>query len=174
MQYFRLTQDVDFVHAPRIPELFRQIDWRDAVPEKCHKIADVTLFSITAKTPLDFIDLLDKPLFLVSRPLKDLLRLYMPALEWRIVIITDRERQAQATYHLPIFAPLDCLSAKSLQTPDNSRIKHLILTPLPQLYPPLFRVRHNMETIIIARLDAAESILRRKLRGLGLQQVELE
>ena len=174
MQYFRINQDTDYLNAPVISDIIQQIDRRHTTREQAHNIAEITIFQLVSKEEDDFIDLLSRQLFLVSEPLKEAIRLYIPKLTFKMVILANHVQKQQRTYYLPIFEPIDCLSDKSIMTPDKSVIKKLVLKPSLMEKHSLFRVQHSYETIIIARLDAAESILRRNFRGIKLDRIELE
>jgi hypothetical protein len=172
MEYFRMKQDPAYLHAPVIPDVIKQIDRRDTMPDEAHSIDEATIFQLSGKEQHDFLDLLDRQLFMVSEPLKEIMQLYVPELNFKTVVLT-KPAQMQV-YYLPIFTQVDCLSDQSSMTPDKSGVKPLVLRHEPIKRCPLFCVKHARETIIIARLDVAESILRRKFRGVKLQRVSLE
>jgi len=174
MQYFRLKQDADYLDAPVIADAIQKIDRRYTIQEQAHKIAEMTLFSLASKETPDFIDLLSRQLFLVTEELKQTFMLYLPKLPFKMVILTHQTQKLQKTYYLPIFDPLECLSEKSIMTPDKSAVRYLVLRESIIKQKALFRVKHSQETIIVARLDAAESILRRNFRGIKLEKIELE
>ena len=174
MEYFRLKQDIEYQDAPVIPEVLQQIDSRYVTPQESHRIEDVTIFKLSGKEKPDFLDLLDRQLFLVSSLLKITMGLYEPTLHYKTVILVNAAKQLQQTYHLPIFPPVDCLSEKSIMTPDKRSVKQLVLNKTALGGKYIFKVKHDYETIIIARLDAAESILRRDMRGIKMYRVDLD
>jgi hypothetical protein len=174
MEYFRLRQDPEYRDAPVPGDVFKQIDWRQLTGKEAHKIADITIFRLSGKEAPDFIDLLDRQLFMVSPVLKGVLQLYVPNLTFKRVLLTNAGQKCQKLYYLPLFEPVDCLSDASIQTPDKRMVKHLVLDGKTIGNAAVFRVRHGYETMMIARLDAAESILRRNLRGIFLQAVAVK
>jgi hypothetical protein len=174
MKYFWLQQDPDFIYAPVIVEAVGKISRRDITPEYAHKIADITTFSVAGKGEVDFLDLLSKPFFLVSPLLKDTISMYLPKLSFKRVILKNRVQNIHQMYFLPIFAAVDCLSEKSVMTPDQSITRHLVLKKDALGEKAIFQVRHSRQILIIARLDAAESILRRRFRGIRLSQVDID
>lgn len=121
--------------------------------------------------PLDF---LDRQLLLFSDSLKETIKLYLPKLLYKKVLLVNVAQQLKEVYYLPIFDAVECLSTQCVMTPDKSVVKKLVLTEDAIRKYPLFQVKHKLETIIIARLDMAESIMRREFRGIKLQRVELE
>ncbi|WP_165865975.1 hypothetical protein [Lucifera butyrica] len=168
-----MQQNKDFVNAPVIPNVEQPIDRRYVTPEEAHRIAELTVCRLANEKDPDFIDLLDRQLFLVSESLQATFQLYVPRLIWRRVLLISSVASRQTVYWLPIFKAVDCLAEESIQTPDKTAVKKLVLKQAAICNYPLFRVAHKLETIIVARLDAAESILRRDFRGIKLQRVEL-
>ena len=174
MQYFQLKQDTDYLDTPVISNVITQIDRRNITPEHAHKIGKMTIFQMGNNDRYDFIDLLDRQLFLVSDSLKEAFKLYVPKIVFKLVILVAKEGQAHQAYNLPIFKPVDCISDKSIMTRGQNQVTHLVLKQDAIEDFSIFRVKHDHETIIVARLDAAESILRRKFRGIQMKRVELE
>lgn len=175
MDYFRLKQDADYHNTPFIPELINKIDRRYTTAAHADKIDDVLVFPLKSKETHNFIDVLDSQIFLVSDTLKEVIKLYLPKLSFKLIALANQNLNEQKIYHLPLFAPVDCLSKLSIMTPDKKTIKKLVLKKniIEETRKPIFRVAHDYETIVIVRLDAAESILRRKMLGISLSQVEI-
>lgn len=174
MEYFRIKQDPEYFDALIIPDVINQIERRYVTPEAAHRINEITIFKLSGKATPKFIDLLDRQLFLISAPLRKTFELYVPKLKYKTVIVVNSLKNLQQTYYLPIFVPVDCLSEKSSFMPDKRSVKHLVLSQAALGRHAIFKVQHNYEDIIIARLDAAESILRRKPSGIKMYRVELD
>ncbi|MBU2703400.1 hypothetical protein Ga0466249_004545 [Sporomusaceae bacterium BoRhaA] len=174
MEYFRLRQDKDYLNAPIILDVIKQIQRRYVTPEDADKIAEITVFKLANHDKLDSLDLLDRQLFLLSRLLKDTVKLYVPKLVCKKVLLLNSAKKVQLLYYLPIFPGVDCISDQSIMTPDKSVVKKLVLKRAEIPKQAVFKVRHSHETIIIARLDAAESMMRRRFRGIKMHRVELE
>lgn len=174
MEYFRIKQDPECFEALVIPDVISQIDRRYVTPEEAHRIQDITLFHLAGKDHPEFIDLIDRQLFLISGALKHAFSLYVPKLKYKKVVVVNSPQNMQQTYYLPIFMPIDSLSEQSIMTPDKQRVKHLIIKQSAIGSTAIFKVQHKFENIVIVRLDAAESILRRNLQGIKLYRVELD
>lgn len=172
MEYFRLKQDTEYYDAPVIPEVLQQIDWRYVTPAEAHKISDITVFKLANNHDPDFLDLLDRQLFLVSSVLKRTMEMYEPTLPYKTVMLVNTAKALEQTYYLPIFPAMDCQS-KSIVNPDNRKVKQLVLSKAVIKGKCIFKVKHQEEQIIIARLDVAESILRRNMRGIKMYRVDL-
>jgi len=174
MEYFQLKQDIDYVDAPIIPNVIMQIDRRNITPEHAHKIEKMTSFQMGNNDSCDFIDLLDRQLFLISDSLKAIFRMYLPKLICKVVVLVGKDGQAHQAYNLPIFKPVDCMAESSIMTRDKTKVTHLVLKQELIHNLPVFRVQHDHEMIIVVRLDAAESISRRRLRGIQMKRLEVE
>lgn len=174
MEYFRIKQDPECLESVVIPDAIKQIDRRYVTPKEADRIEAVTIFRLDGKDYPEFIDVLDRQLFLISSQLKAVFGLYVPKLKYKMVIVANSEKGLVNTYHLPIFAAVDCLSEQSIMTPDKRNVKKLVLKESLIGSKAIFKVQHNFETIIIARLDAAESILRRNLQGIKMYRVEID
>lgn len=175
MEYFRIKQDPEYFCTLILPNVIKQIDQRHITPEYAHKIKDTTIFRLAEKEKPEPIDLVDRQLFLVSDKLRKLIRLYLPEIIFKTVIIVNHMQNIGYTYFLPIFPQIDCFSGNSIMTPDKSVIKRLVLKQAAgKIYPPVFQVKHRYEPVVIFRLDAAESLLRREFRGIKLYRVELD
>lgn len=174
MEYFRIKQDPESLESIIIPDVINQIHWRYVTPENAHKIKEITVFPLSGGDNPKFIDLLDRQLFLLSSQIKDTFDLYVPKLKYKTVILVNDAKKLQHTYHLPIFVPVDCLSEKSTMASSNKAIKHLVVEQAAIGRAAIFKVKHDYENIIIARLDAAESILRRHMTGIKMYRVDLE
>jgi hypothetical protein len=174
MQFFRLKQDTAYIDAPVISDVIKKIDRRYTIPAAANKIEKITLFQLSGKETPNFLDLLSRQIFLVSQDLRDTIKLYQPNLLFKMVILVHRIQKQQKSYYLPIFEPVNCLSENSIMTPNKSIVKSIVLRKSIIENETIFRVSHNYETIIVVRLDVAESILRRDFCGIKLERVQLE
>jgi hypothetical protein len=174
MEYFRLRQHPDFMDAPVIPNLITRINRRYMTPQEAHRLPAISAFTLEGREQPDFIDVLDRQLFFVSAALLDVIKMYVPELTSKRVRLHHKTSKMQQLYHLPIFKPVACLGPGSVLSPDKRIVKHLVLQQDRIVEEPFFRVEQPWETIIIARQDAAESILRRNFRGVKFYRVATE
>lgn len=176
MDYFILRQDRRYNYTPTIENL-NQVAYRwDFTMKNCHKIEDVNLVSASSPTHLNYIDLLDRQIFLISKEMKKLFLLYEPTLRFKMFILLNKKVNGGETgeYYAPIFREVDCVSPASEFNLDKSVIKKLVLFEQKIQHLSIFRIGSIKAEAIIVRLDVVESLLRRNMSGLQFTKVEVE
>ncbi|SNS15380.1 hypothetical protein SAMN05446037_100517 [Anaerovirgula multivorans] len=174
MEYFLIQQDKRYIHAPIILNLFNRIDRRHISKDSSTNIPRISVLYIKSNKNTQFIDLLDRQLFLLSDELKKLVEKYEPYLKFKIMQLIDAENSKTAQYHLPILDTIDCLSEKSELNRDKSIIKRAVLEEKKIEDKSIFKIGGVSSTYVAIRLDLAESILRRAFSGINLTRVEVE
>lgn len=174
MDYFILTQDKRYRRVPTLHGLNQPVMHRDLKPGSAYKIADVGVYFSNSEYPQDYIDIMDHQLFMVSRDMKKVFQMYDPSMRFKLFCVLNRKTNEMGEYYAPIFREIDCVSENSQFNLDKSFIKHLVLHRSMIGEQSIFRVSGLRKETVIIRLDVAESLLRRKLRGISLNRVGLE
>ena len=76
MDYFLLKQDERYTNTPRLMDLFNKIDVRNINLLNAHKIEDIIIFKVSTSDKSEFLDILDSQLFLISKPMKEIIEKY--------------------------------------------------------------------------------------------------
>ena len=118
----------------------------------------------------EYVDLLEKPLWLISDRLKQLLAKYEPALRFEPVMLADRNRMRQELYWRMTVPSVDCLAAQSEFT-KNGGITKLVIDKAKVKGAKVFSVSKLRDPLLLVGLDVAESILRRDFCGIRLVRV---
>lgn len=176
MDYFLLRQDQRYRQVPSMENFYDLARRKDFTIHNCHKIKDINLARASSPDSLDYIDILDRHVYLVSKEVKKVFLLYDPSLQFKMFCLLNQrvEGGEAGEYYAPIFPEVDCVSPKSEFNLDKSHIKRLVLFKRKIAHFPLFRVANINKESMIVRLDVLESLLRRKLRGLLFSPVEVE
>lgn len=174
MDYFLLTQDKRYNHAPVLEDWFSRFDKRKLYKGKAHEVPDQMLFKITPNPKTVFLDIIDYPYLLLSQSFKELVSLYEPNMTYKELILLDGKNKLTALYYLPILPKVDCLHSKSQVFPDVSVIKNATLNPGKINHQTFFNVGQINSHYPIVRLDLVESILRRKLTGIMIKKLPTE
>lgn len=66
MNYFLLKQDEEYTNAPVLINVFKGIDVRNINLLNAHKIDDILIFNVKCNENTEFLDILDRNLFLIS------------------------------------------------------------------------------------------------------------
>ncbi|RDY27784.1 hypothetical protein [Lachnotalea glycerini] len=122
----------------------------------------------------EMCDILKEPTCLISNEIKRLFKLYDRSLEYKGVQLfsTASENTTSPLYWVAGFPIIDCLHESS-QKYGNGMLKELILDKKKIRGLNIFRVAGLLEHKVIVTLPVAESILRRRLYGIGLRRVKV-
>lgn len=174
MEYFLMQQDKRYSHPPFILDVFNNIDKRHICKERFMNISPITVLYVKPDAENQYLDVLDRQMFLVSEEVKKLLEKYEPYLKFKIIALIDKENSKTTQYYLPILDKIDCLSEKSQLNLDRSVVKKIVLKEDNIGDKSIFKLDGVSTTYVIVRLDLAESILRRDFIGIKLTRVEVE
>jgi hypothetical protein len=174
MDYFLLKQDERYRNIPMLMDLMKKIDWRDINLTNAHKIEEDTVFYVKAEEDSNYLDIIDRQLYLVSDKLKKIIEKYVPNTIFKRIILIDQKHERQENYFLPIFEEVEALSSKSEFNLDKSVIKKLVLDGEKVKGKKIFKIKESQKTMIVVRLDAAESILRRYFTGIRFEKIQIE
>lgn len=174
MKYFLLDTDPAYMESLDIINWYEKMDVRNIRYEKAHLLPSRLLLYMRGYERTVFTDIVSKPFFLVSEMVKDVIRMYQPETIFKEIILLDAEYEKSRRYFLPVFRELTCLSEKSSLNLDRSVIKRAVLSKRRLEDRSVFRIGDVKGTYIAARLDFAESILKREAVGIRLIPLEVE
>lgn len=174
MDYFLLKLDERYGNIPVLLDVIKKIDPRNINRLDAHKIAGTIIFYVRADAGTSYPDILDRQLYLVSGGLKKIVEKYEPDTLFKTLPLIDLKNQRQENYFLPVFEEVEALSPRCEFNLDKSVVKKLVLQGDKLKGKKIFRLKGCAETLVVVRLDAAESILRRDFTGIRLERIELE
>lgn len=119
-------------------------------------------------------DILINPTFLISDSLKKVLEMYEREIRFKGVQIfpTAKESKQYPLYWVPQFPQIDVLHKETV-IHDNGMAAKLVLDSRKIGNRQIFRISDLLEYKIVISMPVAESILRRRLYGIGLQKLEV-
>ncbi|WP_252232816.1 DUF1629 domain-containing protein [Clostridium sp. ZBS15] len=174
MDYFLLKQDERYTNTPRLKDMFHKINTKDINRLNAHKIDDVIIFQVTAEERCEYLDVLDKQLFLISEKMMKIICKYDTDIVFKILPLIDSKQHTQENYYLPIFEDIEALDEKSEFNLNRTIVKKIVLNKKKIEGKKIFRIKESEKTLIVVRLDVAESLIRRKPRGISLEKLEIE
>lgn len=119
-------------------------------------------------------DILTDPTFMISDKLKRLIAMYDKEIVFKGVQVfsTSKEREDYPLYWVPQFPEINALHSSSIIN-DNGSIATLILDNRMIGNMHVFRLSDCLEYKVVVSMTVAESILRRRLYGIGLKKLEV-
>lgn len=174
MEYFRIKQDRRFLNPPHITNMEEIIKRRkDVSIQNASQIEDVSVGFSDIKNTVDFIDVLDSQLFLISYNVKKVFTIYEPSMVFKEICILNSCTDEYSRYFIPLLPEINCISGKSIISPDRTYVKHVVLKQFHKNIS-IFKAEGLMTDVVVIRLDVAESLLRRGIRKLILEPLEVE
>ncbi|OCA96885.1 imm11 family protein [Clostridium beijerinckii] len=173
MDYFLLKQDERYANTPRLIDIFKKIDVRNINFFKAHKIEDIIVFKVNTSEGSEFLDILDNQLFLISKPMREIIEKYDSGILFKTLALIDNLHNKQVNYYLPIVEEIEALSENSELNLNKTVVRKLILNKEKIQGRKIFKIKESLKPLIIVRLDIAESLLRRNFKGIKLERVEV-
>ena len=149
MVYFLLEAHEAFT-PPRPKNWFGRLDKNGAKFTSTHE-----MFMVAELGQVIFTDVITHPCFMVSLEFKKVIEMYEPYLLFQRIILFNQKKKVSKAYYLPFLRE----SNPNIMRSHNAQaiVKSVI----------------DDKVNIFIRLDLAESLLRRKLIGIGLKEVVL-
>jgi 6-pyruvoyl-tetrahydropterin synthase len=174
MDYFLLKQDEGYKDVPILMDVFNKIDIRNISLLKAHKIEDIIVFNVKCTDTTKFIDILDRDLFLISKEMKKIIEKFDPGIIFKTIPLVDLRYERQENYYMPIFQEIMCLSEKAELNLSRTVVKKIVLDKEKIKGKKIFKIKESDKTLVVVRLDVAESLLRREFKGMCLEILDIE
>ncbi|AQS08719.1 hypothetical protein CLOBY_08290 [Clostridium saccharobutylicum] len=174
MDYFLLKQDEESKNVPVLMDVFNKVDVRNINLLNAHKIDEILIFNVKCTDETEFLDILDRNLFLISEKMKKIIEKYDSGILFKIIPLIDLTHDRQENYYMPIFEEIECLSEKAELNLNKTVVKKIILDKEKIKGKKIFKIKESSKTLVVVRLDVAESLLRREFKGVCLKRLEIE
>jgi len=174
MDYFLLKQDEEYTNAPRLMDVFKNMDVRNNNLLNAHKIEEIVIFNVKCDNETEFLDIIDRNLFLISEEMKKIIEKYDSEIIFKTIPLIDLPHERQENYYMPIFEEIECLSEKAELNLNKTVVKKIILDKEKIKNKKIFKIKESSKILVVVRLDVAESLLRREFKGMYLERLEIE
>ncbi|NSB17195.1 hypothetical protein BCD95_005454 [Clostridium beijerinckii] len=132
------------------------------------------IFNVKCDDDTKFLDILDTQLFIISEKMKKIIEKYSKEIIFIAIPLIDLSRERQENYYIPIVEGLDALSENAELNLNKTVVKKIILDKEKVKGKKIFKIKESSKTLIVIRLELAESLLRRNLKGIYLERLEIE
>lgn len=172
MKYFILRMGKACSFVPRINDQNISRELIEALNNKnCfmnlpkHMLIPVTTIEQTVWT-----DILDSPVLLLSKEFIKVVEIYGDMIYSKEVILLDQENVKSKTYCLSRIVQVE--GNMNYYKGDEKKLKAFNLNPTKNVnrWSNIFQIRIKKDIYTIVNLDLAESLLRRDLEGIGLEE----
>jgi hypothetical protein len=131
----------------------------------------IVQFELMERKSKEYVDFIDGKINLVSDKLKYILKKYDEEIFFKPVVLLDGKAENQELYWFIVPKEVDCLAEETQFNKDGS-LKKLVIDKRKIGKAKIFTIKGVLENLLIVRLDAAESILRRDFTGIKLKKLE--
>ena len=175
MKYFEIKDSPELKYATKLKNWYGKFDVRNINPLGYPKLPEKELFFIEKSEKVIFTDFILFPFLLISPLVREVIQMYKEVCFYREIILLDQQSGLSKIYYLPV---LD--ETKSIQLVEKqckNEVCQLKFEPANNrevfIDRNLFWVRDAKKRHTIISLDMAESLIRRNVIGLGLQNLDL-
>ena len=172
MKFFILNASEDMAQ-PRMLNWFKKVGPGPMTSEKYHKLSRITTIEVELWSESIFPDIVTHPCFMVANKFTEVLRTYEPGLIFKYIVLFDKKNRRSQMYAMPEVEKIVCLSDESELNLTKSEIKRAVIGRGKVENHMLFSIADVSNQYIVAELRLVESLLRRQMTGLSLQEVIL-
>ncbi len=162
MKYFKLKEN-PLCQLPSLNNWRSEINVKNICVEKKHLLPRRKVIDVETNENTFFSDVMLNPFILFSEELFNIIKIYEPSISGRQIILLDGDNEFSKLYYIPIIEKINVVKNKEygqLQVIKND-LKYLNIFIDAESGVP------------IINLDLAESILKRDIRGIKLESIEL-
>ena len=142
--------------------------------ENENTIPEHTIFQITDHMQTVFTDIILHPCLMMSEKMIETIRLYEPSIRVEQIILTEQEIETVGIYYIPTLEKLDVLTPNSRVASDKSTLEYIEIDAAKAKGKAIFQIESNEKSYVLMHLDLVESLLRRKVIGIGLKEVDIK
>lgn len=173
MRYFILENDPVFTDLPLLNDWGSKISPDLIRRGQSRRLPFRELIHVYPNQNVVFNGIIIKPFMLLTKEIKDIVSKYQSGIVYKEIVLLETKIEVSQLYFLAVLEEIDCLHESTVFNRVKTRIEKPVLIYETIKDHSLFEIAGTKSTHYIVRLDLAESLLRRGVRGLKLTQVEL-
>lgn len=172
MKYFLIETDEKNKNPYNINKN-HALDIRYLTREHVHRLPIWNVVEMDFPPEGFFPDMICSPCLLLSELCVKTVTMYDPGIIYKGIKLWDRKSGVNVTYFLTVLNEVDCISDKTQYNSIRNRIVKLVLDADKIGSKVFFKIKGFERNCIAGRLDFVESMLRRGVRGITLEEVEV-
>ena len=163
MRYFSIYADKCHIQ-PRI--LNRELLIRPHIQEQrliYEELENRNYLKVGLEQEVEFLDIVNSPIFMVTKGVANLIRVYCPAVKFKYMVLFDETNRRAVSYQIPALPEIDCLHDDSELSRDGNTITKGILCGEKTGNVPIFRLKGAKGRYIMANLAFVDVIDRKSV-----------
>jgi hypothetical protein len=172
MEYFILGQDERVLQVIKPSGISGLVTDNGLASERWDDLNDLPVqYYLEENGDPEYVDLIVRPVPLVSDRLKQLFQKFDPQIFFKPVVLADSTMTRQELYWLMSPPGCACVAQQSEFNKDRS-IKRLVIDSNKAAGKWIFRVKGILERTFVVNLGLAEAMMRRDLSGIKLMPID--
>lgn len=172
MTYYVIKTNPVYNVVPIPINWYGKVNVDDICREQAYKIADRQVLAIEERQYLVWVDLLVQPFPMVSELVKKVMRLYLPHIKSKQVILLNSQNEQMKRYFIPILPRCSGNFKRSCEDECELAVKPRDYAWVKDM--DAFYVKDTYGRLhILASLFLVESILRRGAKGIWLDEIKI-
>lgn len=174
-RYFLMGTDESYEPVPLMIDVRKSIKEEYLEEGESYKQAGISLVNIrnSFDEQVKYPDIMDRGIFMLSDEAYEIFKLYEPATVIKKVLLMEENSNEVYEYIIPILKRIDCLSNRTTFIRGRYIDKGILIGKnIPDT--ALFKIPNVDGMCTVARLDFVESLLKRGMKGICLQTLEIE
>jgi len=155
MIYFKISQDLDASGSIRLTGENNIGGYHEARSGDLTRLDNAIVSLVDYNSLKNCPDILDRQLYMVRGAVKQVFDIFMPSIEYKHCVFTERDGESHEQYYIPMLEVLNVNEA--LQAMEQHR--------------PFFRVVVSRERVVVVSLEVVEAMLRRNPVGIKIDVI---
>lgn len=174
MKFFKIQDSPDLKYCPKLLNWYGKFDVRNIRLDQYPELPEQELFLLEPAEKVIFTDIILFPFLLVSPMIRDVIKMYHEICYFRQVLLLDQKHEKSEIYFLPVLSEFNAIKLVEITYGEDGQAFHAQSSEKEvSINKNIFWVRDSVKRHTIISLDFAESLLRRNVIGLGIQEVLL-
>lgn len=162
MKYYFIMQDKKLADIPEIINWYQKFNVEEVKMGSYHRIPNRVVLQIKSNKDIYFPEVIFHPCFMVSKKIREILKLYEPTMRYKEVILLDMQNEMTSLYYVPYLEEFDCLVKEKTQFGNfQSIIEKGAISREKVGDTCVLYLKYNNSKYYIVRHDLLESMLRR-------------
>ena len=174
-RYFLIGTDESYEPVPLMIDVRKSIKEEYLEEGESYKQSGISLVNIrnSFDDNTKYPDIMDRGIFMLSDEAYEIFKLYEPATVIKRVLLMEENSNEVYEYIIPILKRIDCISNRTTFRRGRYIDKGILIGKnIPDI--ALFKIPNVDGMCTVARLDFVESLLKRGMKGICLQTLEIE
>lgn len=172
MKYFMAQANKDYYQI-QLKNWYNTMNPKLVSEGRYSEIPESLTFEIEPNEKAFRSEVISFPYFMITAEAKHILTLYDSSLEFCRINLFDTKNEESRQYLLPFLEVVDCLTEETEYNKNKSEVIHAVMSLKKTEHRSLFRPKGFSQQTAAMSLALTESLLRRKIRGLSLTEIEL-